>query len=85
MLATKDEWIAIAAAGGPKHVAAERLQGALATSLSTLAGLPAACQEQLTPVSKLVCTVQKLTTIERDHSATCMSLNGPACSVSAIG
>ena len=53
----KDEWIAIAAAGGPKHVAAERLQDALATSLRMLAALPAACQEHVTPVTKLVCTV----------------------------
>ncbi len=62
----KDGWVAIAAAGGPKHVAADRLQDALATSLSTLAALPAACQEHLTPVSKLVCTVTQLTTISLD-------------------
>jgi hypothetical protein len=63
----QDEWIAIAAAGGPKHVAAERLQDALATSMSTLAALPAACQEHLTPVSKLVCTVRTLTAIKVDR------------------
>lgn len=69
MIAIQDEWIAIAAAGGPKHVAAERLQDALATSMSTLAALPAACQEHLTPVSKLACTVRKLIAIIVDHHA----------------